>query len=88
MTDEALSDKKPRSFTLPDGTVIQIAYSPFHAGPGQAHGLRCGRAIWWRRGGEKWVPSHWRTMHKMVDWILLCEDMADFLEGEDDSVAR
>jgi hypothetical protein len=76
----------PMTYTLPDGTVIEVTGSDGYSGPNVVYGQRVGSALWWRRPGELWVRSKWRTMHKLVEWISLCENMADFLEGEDEAL--
>jgi hypothetical protein len=67
---------------LPDGTVIEVTGSDAYSGPNVEYGQRCGTAYWWRIGDQKWVRSNFRTMHRLVEWISLCETVQDFYDGE------
>lgn len=80
-----IAEGEGRAYRLPDGTVIEITRSDANTGPNREYGQRCGSAIWWRRPGDLWVQSRWRAMHRLVEWIALCEDMDDFLEGENEA---
>jgi hypothetical protein len=56
--------------TLPDGTQIDYAGSSSNLPPGRV-GMHVGTAMWFR-------ISHWRFR----EWLEMCENLADFLEGE------
>lgn len=70
------------NFTLPDGTHIECRYAG-SGGPEFKGGQQTGGCYaWYRINGTVWVPSEHRTMHRLVEWIGLCENFADFMEGE------
>lgn len=87
-----MSEQQPRSrlpahyltHRLPDGTVIDVTMSDGYSGPNGRQG--CQRTsmnvAWYRVNGGDWSQSAHRTMHKLREWILLSEDLADFEEGE------
>jgi hypothetical protein len=69
--------------TLPDGTQIDYAGSSSNLPPGRV-GMHVGTAMWFRINGGEWSRfgllsrSHWRFR----EWLEMCENLADFLEGE------
>ena len=71
-----------RAQRLPDGTLIEATVSDTHTGPGR-QGQRLGSGIWYRANGGEWVLSSHRHMHKIMEWVALSENLADFLSGEE-----
>jgi hypothetical protein len=69
-------------YELPDGTRIEIIASDAYSGPAVEYGQRCGSAEWYRINGGEWIKSQHRTRWRLVEWISLSENLADFLEGE------
>ncbi len=74
-----------RSYTLPDGTVIEITHSDSYSGPGVTYGQRVGSAWWYRVNGGEWkiTSNEFRHLHKLHEWIFLCENLTDFIEMND-----
>lgn len=67
--------------------MIHITMSDSGAGPRGRPG--CQRTsmnvAWYSVNGGDWHMTRHRTCHKLREWIDLSENLADFLEGEQDA---
>jgi hypothetical protein len=72
------------SHTLSDGTLIEWTYSDGHSGPAGKPGCQrtSHNVVWYRINGGEWSLTAHRNAHKFVDWISICENLTDFLDGE------
>lgn len=76
-----------RSFTLPDGTVVETMRSGRCAGPNGTGGQHYGTTYpYYRINGGDWhpCPFRWRNENLFAEWVACCNNLADFLEGSVD----
>ncbi len=69
-------------YPLADGTVVEVTSSDTYTGPGKKTGLRVGSGQWYRVNGGPWALSKHRNRHRQTEWLLMCQNLVDFLEGE------
>lgn len=76
-----------KSHTLPDGTVVELAWGDAYSGPedrsvGKSHSkLHVNtNATFYRINGGEWQRSPERAMHKTVQILQCCENLADLRE--------
>ena len=68
--------------TYADGSVVDIAVSDTHSGPGRS-GQRVGTGIWYRIDSGEWARIDYRTTHRLVDALAASESANDLLEYAD-----
>lgn len=70
---------------LPDGTKIEVTTSDTYSGPDGKPG--CQRTSknmdWIKINDGRWEPSSFRSSWKLLEWLQLCENLADFLSYND-----
>lgn len=72
-----------RSFTLPDGSVVELQFTGKPNGPSQRGGQQYGTSFpWYRVNGGEWHRSIHRNLNRFCEWVACCETLADFYEGE------
>jgi hypothetical protein len=71
----------PRSYTLPDGTVIEVTYGDSYAGPDNCFSDQkvSSTAAFWRLPGTTWIRSNFRGMHRLVVALEAAKSLDAFL---------
>lgn len=70
-------------FTLPDGTLIEWTETGRVGGPASGSGQYYGRNYLYVRvnGGDWEAQDGFRNLHRLLEWLELCENLQDFMEG-------